>query len=592
MAETFTPNYNLSKFDQGDNPPILTAAKLNANLDAIDTQIKNRDTFDRFAATRIVDPAGAGTDLTIAAALAALPAEGGLILLKNGTYLLTATATLPAAKPVTILGCGDSTVISLGANAIAAFTIPTGYTTHTPIHFRGFKVTGTEVANQTLLAYGATNSLAEIFIQNVNTTGVEKTINVTSSAQSSTSPGFDDARFHLANCRIRPNATNNSVILSNPSSGYPRCWMTEVQFIGDSLPAIPVSRSAPLFGKLASSTWYGDCYLDGCEMSIGTGRSDFAAFESKNSIFWNNDNVNTIVDWFFYGSFSGRNNGTITGSTFRRIHIEVLEPVINFTSNWFQNCPLELYGQGIVLGDNYFDQSGTWSVSFPYVIQLNWENMVVRDNVFDIGAPATYVIDAEASCAITGNDFSEVTNGTNGSIYIGAGTAIVSNNRFEFAPTGGPPVRVTSGNGSFTDNWDLWWETSGSIDPPIIPAGLGNIIQGVGGIYGAASVGGTATNNVIINYRNRNGLSMTKGYIVNSGANNITVREQYFTVNQGTFTRSTVIAAAAKRVLDPFDLTGLSPSTPDNQVVKYTVDVSGTTISWSTYFPMPGAELR
>src|SRR4029079_15712140 len=70
---------------------------------------------DIFAATRVVSLIpGDGTDLTIAAAIAALPAEGGYIYVKQGTYPQAATLTMPD-KPVIIRGSGDGTVISLGA---------------------------------------------------------------------------------------------------------------------------------------------------------------------------------------------------------------------------------------------------------------------------------------------------------------------------------------------------------------------------------------------------------------------------------------------------------------------------------------------
>lgn len=125
MAETFTPNYNLSKFDQGDNPPILTAAKLNANLDTIDLELKNRDTYDRFAATRIVDPAGAGTHTTIAAALASMPAAGGTIFLKGVTFNESVGLSVPAN--VRIVGAGrDSTIINM-LGSITLFTTAGGY---------------------------------------------------------------------------------------------------------------------------------------------------------------------------------------------------------------------------------------------------------------------------------------------------------------------------------------------------------------------------------------------------------------------------------------------------------------------------------
>lgn len=155
MAETLTPNIALSKFDQGDNPPVLTAAKLNANWSKIDLEIFNRirkdgtvpftgdqsmggfrlrnnadpvlaqdlltlayfNAKDRFAATRIVDLAGTGTDLTLAAAVAALPSIGGDISMKPGTYPIPASIDF-GSKVVRLRGAGTSVNFSTGPTTL------------------------------------------------------------------------------------------------------------------------------------------------------------------------------------------------------------------------------------------------------------------------------------------------------------------------------------------------------------------------------------------------------------------------------------------------------------------------------------------
>lgn len=116
-------------------------------------------TDDIFAADRVVDPAGAGTDLTLAAALANLPTDGGTIYVKAGTYAIAATMTLPA-KNVTIIGGGanlnnnadpNATIFDLGANAIFLFTTPVGGSPGYSYSFRSFLVEGTSVAGQGFL---------------------------------------------------------------------------------------------------------------------------------------------------------------------------------------------------------------------------------------------------------------------------------------------------------------------------------------------------------------------------------------------------------------------------------------------------------
>jgi hypothetical protein len=553
---------------------------------------------DIYAATRVVSLiAGDGTDLTIAAAILALPAEGGLIYVKQGTYPLAASIALPAGKPVTIRGSGSGTIISLGANAIPAFTIPTGYTANTPIVLDNFLVTGTEVAGQTVVQYGDNNGLAEVYMENIVTTGVELTIDSASTSSASSAPGQDDPRFHLLRCRIRPCSTNNSVILHNSSFGLPRAWLTEVEFIGDSLFAIPALRTAPLFGRLADDTWFGDCYLDTCEMSIGTGESDFATFECFNSTLWNNDDVNLTVTYFLFGSFEGLNPGTVRDSSCRGIYFEAEEAGSNFFSNWLQDCPIGIFGAGVVVGDNQLiEVRNPWPVAHPFGIQIQNEQAVIRNNRFRFRQTTPpQIIDVEVSTRILGNDFSECFPPVNGTILLNSGENIITDNYFTFAPTTGPNVNETGGGGaSYYDNNNRLFTNKtggGPIVDPILPRGNGSTIQGTTGVAGSASVGGTATNSLIVWYRNPYGLAMVKGYIQNNGVNNITVQETFRLDTLGTFTKSTVVVPGAKLTLDPYDFAGTAIPAGSFQVYDYRVDVSGTTIAWYTFFPMPGGVL-
>jgi len=556
--------------------------------------MKQVNLFPDRAATFIVHPTpGIGDATTIQEALDMLPAGGGEILVREGTYSLTVTITPPVAKPVTIRGMGNSTIISLGANAIPAFTIPSGYTTNTPIVLDNFLVTGTEVATQTVLQYTDANGLAEIYMENIVTTGVELTIDSTSNSSASSTPGQDDPRFHLLRCRIRPCATNNSVILHNTGFGLPRAWLTEVEFIGDSLFAIPGGRTAPLFGRLADDSWFGDCYLDSCEMSIGTDESDFATFECFNSTLWNNDNVNLTVTYFLFGSFEGLNPGVIRDSAMRGIYFEAEEAGSNFFSNWIQDCPIQLFGAGCVIGDNQIiEVRSPWPVAFPFGIKVQNEQCIIRNNRFRFQQTTPNpTIDIQVSTRILGNDFSECHPPALGTVQLNSGENIVTDNYFTFAPTTGPNLNETGGGGaSYYDNNNRLFTNKtggGPIVDPILPHGNGSTINGMTGEAGTFSVGGTATNNLIVWYRNPYGLAMVKGYINNTGANNITVQETFRLDTLGTFTKSTVLTPGNKLTLDPYDFTGTAIPAGSFQVYDYRVDVSGTTIAAYRFFPMP-----
>ncbi len=165
---------------------------------------------DIFAADRVVDPAGAGTDLTLASAIAALPAEGGTIYVKAGTYAISATMTLNV-KNITIIGAGgnggggfitpSATVFDLGANAIFLFTtgnVGAGFGSYT---FRGFEVVGSSVAGQGFLevppaALGSTILCEELNIQSVQ--DIIKT-------------NGQDAQVTFRDCSLTPTTANASL---------------------------------------------------------------------------------------------------------------------------------------------------------------------------------------------------------------------------------------------------------------------------------------------------------------------------------------------------------------------------------------------
>lgn len=137
--------------------------------------------IDIFAATRIVSQnPNEGTDLTIAAAIAALPAEGGLIFVKQGTYSISSTLMMPTDKDVIIVGCGqESTTIDIGSNAIPAITIPDGLTADRQYYFRDLSIVGDKTVGQEGIRISDSESYAQPYFQNVTFLDLETIINVT-----------------------------------------------------------------------------------------------------------------------------------------------------------------------------------------------------------------------------------------------------------------------------------------------------------------------------------------------------------------------------------------------------------------------------
>lgn len=107
---------------------------------------------DLYAATRIVslDPAQ-GTDLTIQDALNNLPAEGGLIFVKQGVYPISAPLVIPN-KPVAIYGAGrGATVLDISTNVISLFFDNFDQ----PRSYKDFTALGNGSVGQVFMEFGA-----------------------------------------------------------------------------------------------------------------------------------------------------------------------------------------------------------------------------------------------------------------------------------------------------------------------------------------------------------------------------------------------------------------------------------------------------
>jgi len=99
---------------------------------------------DKYIATKIVAADGSGDYTDIQSALDALPAGGGLVFVKEGTYTLTSTITI-AKSNVTLAGQGDATIIKIGDGAdINAITLGDGVDPYSNIVIRDLKIDGNE----------------------------------------------------------------------------------------------------------------------------------------------------------------------------------------------------------------------------------------------------------------------------------------------------------------------------------------------------------------------------------------------------------------------------------------------------------------
>jgi hypothetical protein len=217
------------------------------------------------AATFVVSPTpGVGDFTTIQEALDALPSEGGYILVREGTYPLTLTNTMPD-KPVVIRGCGDATVINLGANAIAAFTIPDGLTTFRDYVFEDFKVVGTSIASQQIWNIRDSQSFGVVHGTRVNSSGVQAPAFVFVSDSSAGVP----VTIYLDDCSFVPLADGTGILIDSENGAQPvtNAYMQNVRFYD---PLTSTTGGALTNGGFFSDQTGVNIIGSGCTFSIVT----------------------------------------------------------------------------------------------------------------------------------------------------------------------------------------------------------------------------------------------------------------------------------------------------------------------------------
>jgi hypothetical protein len=138
----------------------------------------------------MVDPNRLGDYSDIQSAVDALFTTGGTIVLKPGTYTLSATITLPA-KPIRFVGMAPITNLMLGQvpDALstvkivlpssvtdAVFTIPSTVTTARSYIFENIRFTGGNVTGQYLLKCSAAQYMAKVVFKDCYVEDIEKLV--------------------------------------------------------------------------------------------------------------------------------------------------------------------------------------------------------------------------------------------------------------------------------------------------------------------------------------------------------------------------------------------------------------------------------
>jgi len=495
------------------------------------------------AATFVVHPTpGIGDATTIQEALDMLPASGGSILVREGTYALTLTITLPD-KPVSIFGCGDATIIDLGANVIDAFTIPDGLTALRNYNLQNFKVTGNSVALQALLSIQDATAFGVSTLRNIRTEGVRTTIDIIDGDVNFLTPVL----VSVYDSWFVPVAAGNSALCNSNGNAFPMdIAFYSTKFMVDDFSGVGGTIDDDSFGSV--NVAFFDCHL-----SL-TGEDGLATIHAERCKIFNFSGTPEII--FLNGNFASDDD---------------------LPQSAFINC--NVYGLWIVDGGGMTVQGGWWINNRIETGLVNGRSSIVGVSFRGIfGSLAVMPTDLGNACFIehsgqdlsvvgcTFSDFGVVTN------YIRVVSDIeITNCDFrglDAASEAG--IRITGVNNHLTDNS---FDTDGWGCPPILevaPADR-NLYHHNLGINGNGGVGSTfvgirntfngvtqhrasaATVNAFTDIHTQLATSgvIGIGTIKNIGANGMNVRETVIDQFGVTSSVTTLVAAGADRLLDP-----------------------------------------
>lgn len=537
---------------------------------------------DTFAATRIVSLLAAeGTDLTVAAAIAALPAAGGRIYVKQGTFALVATNSMPD-KSVDIVGSGDGTVFSLGANAIAAFTIPNILTARRNYTFSHFSVLGTSVAAQRIVSIQDTDALGVVTIEGVNSTGIQKPISITAGDSSFVTPVFVTTK----NCWFVPIADGTSALCdSNGISELINAAFYNVKFIVDDFSGVGGTINADSFGN--SDYAFYDCDLsltgeDGLS-SMHCERCRIFNFSGTPEIFFLNGNF-VSEDYLPQSAFIDCN---VLGMFF------VDSGGMHVYGGWWTNNRITtglVNGRSTIIGVSLRADS-TSAATMPTsggnttFINHSGQDLSVMDcSMTHTGVVMTNYIRTTSSLDMRGCDLRALTASAEAGVRISGENNNIVNCAFDQTFWGVSPVlEVGSANNNvYNDNIGLNGNPGG-VDSVFV--GDRNTFNGLSQFRDTA-----ATVNAFTTLRTEVATSGVQGIgtIKNTAANGMRVRETATDQFGVTSSVSTVVAAASDHLLDPTINIGTARPPYNNYVIEVQSENPGVPTTYVLRLGMNG----
>lgn len=379
-------------------------------------------------ATIVVHPtAGVGDATTIADAIAMLPASGGLIYVREGTYSISATITMPD-KPVVIRGSGESTIISLGANVIGAFTFP-AITTQRVYTLEDFNVVGTSVAGQAFVTYSEANSRAVVTVRGVNTDEIQFPFNVT------TGTSAEPVTLNIDNCHFVPLLDGSGILVNAANHSMTiYAYMQRVRFydefedsvVGTLCPNILSALGINFFGSDNYFAVGTDCTVgalnltDTTIINFGPGANPTIRLEDDNE-FALPSALTACMGAFVNFEFNG--NGCIVQGGMYDSCAFVDNTESRIMNAWFDGDPgttsvIKGTGGATIVSGNFFNDSAT-----DYV--LEGLIPVITGNYFFTSAPSAVIKENEGESIIANNYF--IGSGLNIDASLTSGCVLLGN---------------------------------------------------------------------------------------------------------------------------------------------------------------------
>lgn len=396
------------------------------------------------AATFVVSPVlGVGDYTTIQAALDNLPVEGGYILVREGTYSPVLTNSLPD-KPVVIKGCGDSTIIDLGANAIPAFTVPNGLAAARQYVFEDFQVTGTSIANQKIWSIEDANGFGTVEARRINSSGVQYPVHYVDAT------GAEPATLILDDCHFAPLADGSSILVNTVlfAGVTVNAYMQRVRFYDAFTDSITGALTAG--GFFADFTGVNIIGED-CFFAVGTGGTA-GAISILNSVIYNGGGgANPII------ATADDNFGVISSNL-----IGCTATLVNFE---FAGNGCHVYG-GFYISCAFTDSAISFFTDVFFFSDLLADPAVITSSTsstvkgcyFD-NKGTSFVLDGNF-VSIIGNRFANAGVGLTAIIRITNGETAVSDNRF---PANVVPAILEAGGVAHNDINNNRWSVGPSL---------------------------------------------------------------------------------------------------------------------------------